>query len=155
MAAPMVWQGFSQGTRQGQPDDPGIYPDYNADLFALGPWPTTAAPWLDVMEDPNAPGLPLDLVAEPQLPRPDVGAEPIVGAYQAWEAGPVQGWSQEEQNSGKIMRFSTNPVLRVDEFGAGVMDGPSYADELAASIANNGAGQVTDSQVTTDLILYR
>src|SRR4051794_35647824 len=122
MGAPGVWRGFSEGTRQGEPDDPGFYPEYTPELFALGPWPTTAAPWYDTEEDPNAPGLPIDLVSEPSLPRPDVGASPIVGAYMSQDIGPVGPFSQEGQNSGRIMRFATNPVMRGDEFGGGVMD---------------------------------
>src|SRR4051794_16659411 len=112
MAAPGIWRGFDQGTRQGEPDDPGFYPEYSPDLFALGPWPTTAAPYFDEAENPYANGLPLDLVSEPSMSTPDVGALPITGAYMAQTLGPVGPFSREDQNSGRVMRFATNPVMR-------------------------------------------
>lgn len=157
MAAVMVWRGFSQGTRQGQPDDPGTPSEYGPDVFAPGPWPGTAAPWLDLLENPDAPGLPLELVHDPAIPRPDVGAEPIVGPYMPAERGPVIAWGEESQNVGRMMRFATNSVMRGPGHGEGSSSdqGPSYADELAAAIANNASGQWSDQQVNGNLVMFR
>lgn len=159
MAAVMVWRGFSQGTRQGAPDEERVPvpDDYGPGLFSPGPWPATAAPWLDILEDPEAPGLPLELVHDPAMPRPDVGALPIVGPYMPSERGPVHAFGEEGQNVGRVMRFATNSVMRGPGHGEGSSSdsGPSYADELAAAIAANGQGQVSDQTVAGNLVMFR
>lgn len=154
MAAPAVWRGFHGGTKQGPDDAAGIPPDYDAyDIFAEGPWPTTAAPWLDALEDPDAPGLGF-VSPDPSLPRPDLGAEPIVGPFMPWELGPVTNFGEEQQNVGRTMRFPTNPLMD-GAGGNGTNENRSYADELAAAIAYNGQGAVSDNEVYSNLIMFR
>lgn len=159
MAAVMVWRGFDRGVRQGSEEQERIsVPDtYGDNLFSPGPWPATAAPWLDILENPDAPGLPLDLVSEPNMPRPDTGALPIVGPYMPAEIGPVTAFGHEGQNLGRTMRFATNSVMRGPGQGEGSSSdqGPSYADELAAAIAANGQGQVSDQTVNGNLVMFR
>ena len=117
-------------------------------------------PWFDAFEDPNAapdlPELNLSMTAEPQGRL--VGARPIVGAYEAAvrTRGPVYQWGNEpsgglqgDQAVGRIMRFPANIPDRYDPNGV-IM--PSYQDELAAAIATNGAGIISEDQVTTEMI---
>jgi len=49
----------------------------------------------------------------------------------------------------RIMRFPANKPERYDPNGVRNLD---YSDELAAAIANNGMGIVTESEYTTELI---
>jgi hypothetical protein len=134
------------------PGDPGAPVNTRLD----GPW---GVPWWDGLEDPTAP---TGLFASPdvQYPNEAVGASPIVGAYEpaVRTSGPVVGWSHEpsgglggDQAIGRIMRFPANIPDRYDPSGVWNVD---YRDELASVIALNGQGVVTDSEVTTSLLLY-
>ena len=158
MAAPMAIRGVNSGAvrryADGAVDAPGT-PDVN--VLAQGPWPATGQPWLDVMEDPYAPGLPF-ASPDPAYPRPDVGALPIVGAYDGTykTEGPVTGFGEEQQAVGRVQRFGNNGPDRSPGRGEGsVMDGPSYADELAAALAATGQGPTSDADLYSNLLMYR
>lgn len=119
-------------------------------------------PWFDALEDPFAPN---------DLPFPDVsgtayhdsqttGAKAIPTAYEGAvrTRGPVYQWGHEaagglegDQAIGRIMRFPANIPERYDANG---VRQASYADELAAAIANNGQGIITENQVTAELLTY-
>lgn len=137
--------------------DPGRPIDTRIEGGAAG-----VLPWWDAHEDPDvATGLPdlnLSMTAEPAGRL--AGARPIVGAYEAAvrTVGPVRRFGHEpdggldgDQAMGRIMRFPANIPDRYDANGVQM---PSYSDELAAAIANNGQGIVTDNQVTTELVTY-
>lgn len=137
-----------------RPGDPGVPID--RDLFggsAIG------LPWFDAHEDPFA-ETGLYASADPAIPRQDVGGRPVTGAYDGAYStlGPVWQWGHEagggltgDQAIGRIMRFPANVPERYD--GNGVWAG-DYSDLLAAAIANNGQGDVTDAEITTSLLLY-
>lgn len=105
----------------------------------------------------------------PWTPNEDVGAVPIVGAYDgAYRTmGPVQAWGLEpsggmvddngvilmgDQAIGRIMRFPANIPERYD--ANGVYSGADYRDELVALIANGDLPIVSDAEVTTNLTLW-
>lgn len=115
-------------------------------------------PWSEGLEDPTNP-TGLATTADPALPVPDVGARQIVGAYEGAvrTRGPVTQWSHEasgglfgDQETGRTMRFAGFEVDRYD--ADGVID-RSWADELAADIANNGQGQVSEAVMMTSLLM--
>lgn len=121
-----------------------------------GPW---GLPWWDGIEDVNArTGLTASM--DPTYPKEDVGAQEIVGAYEpaVRTLGPVRAWGHEpsggltgDQAIGRIMRFPANIPDRYDPNGIWNVD---YRDELAAVLATNGQGDVTDAAVTTSLIQW-
>lgn len=138
----------------GATDGIGI-PDRPIYTRAEGPW---GLPWWDAKEAPDAP---TDLFKSPNptYPNEDVGALPIVGAYDgAYRTlGPVLAWGHEpsgglrgDQAIGRIMRFPANIPERYDANGVWNTD---YLDELAQAIANGNEPIVTDAQVTTDLLV--
>lgn len=124
-----------------------------------GPW---GLPWWDGLEDPNWQWDELGLVAspDPTYPREDIGAAPIVGAYEpaVRTRGPVYKWSHEpsggiygDQSIGRIMRFPANIPERYDQNGVWNLD---YRDELAGSIAANESPMVSEAEYTTSLLLW-
>jgi hypothetical protein len=159
MAAPRALRGILVAPRtrewaDGALDAPGTPPVPPVDP---GPWPVTGAPWVEKLEDPTAPGLPYSS-ADPTLPRPDLGAQPLPGAYDGvyGTSGPVTGFGEEQQAVGRIMRFGNNGPDRSPGPGEGaVVDGPSYADELAAALAATGQQPTSDADLYTNLLLYR
>lgn len=116
-------------------------------------------PWFEGIENPYA-ETGLMESPNPTYPQEDVGAQPIVGAYEgAYRThGPVRAWGMEpsggwygDQAFGRIMRFPANIPDRYDPFGVQM---PDYRDELAASIAANNEPIISDAEVTTSLLLY-
>lgn len=116
-------------------------------------------PWYDALEDP---GWATGLITSPNptYPEEDVGKKSIVGAYEpaVRTRGPVTQFGHEssgglwgDQAVGRIMRFPANIPDRYDPNGVSNID---YRDELAASIAANGRGLVTEAEYTTDLLLW-
>lgn len=135
-----------------QPGDPGEPVTTRLE----GPWGT---PWFDGQENPF---VLTGLMASPDMSMPDeaVGAQPIVGAYEAAfrTHGSVRAWGTEpsgglggDQAIGRIMRFPANIPDRYDADGVWNLD---YRDELAGTIAANDAPDITDAQVTTSLLLW-
>jgi hypothetical protein len=120
-----------------------------------GPW---GLPWWDGKEDPNA-VTDLFASANPSYPDEDVGALPIVGAYEpaVRTLGPVLAWGHEpsggltgDQAVGRIMRFPANIPERYDANGVWNID---YLDELAQAVANGNEPIVTEAEYTTSLLL--
>lgn len=121
-----------------------------------GPW---GLPWFDGQENPFVVSG-LTSSPNPTYPNEDVGAQPIVGAYEgAFRThGPVVAWGNEpsgglsgDQAIGRIMRFPANIPDRYDPNGVWNID---YRDELAQVLANNGQGDVTDTEVNTSLVQW-
>lgn len=122
-----------------------------------------AAPWFDGHEDPYAypAGMPFLESPEPQYVDQSAGASMPPGAYDGtyYTHGPVSyglggmdesGGLGGDQALGRRMKFDPYIPERYDANGITM---PSYADELAAAIAANGQGQVTDAEMTTSLLL--
>lgn len=119
-------------------------------------------PWFDAVEDPKAVTGVFESM-DPTYPHQDVGATAIVGAYEgAYRTrGAVYQWGHEvsgglwgDQELGRIMRFPANIPDSSDPYNEGVWAG-DYRDELAAAIASNGMGIVTDDEMIRDLLAYR
>lgn len=119
-------------------------------------------PWFDADEEPFiASGVTSSM--EPTYPDEAVGARPIVGAYEGAfrSQGPVYQWGHEvsgglwgDQAMGRIMRFPANIPDRSDPYNEGVWAG-DYRDELAAAIATNGMGLITDEEMTASMLAFR
>lgn len=117
----------------------------------------TGVPWVEGLEAPeSAPSLPW--TADPQYEDFTTGAMPAPGAYEGSfrTSGPVVGFGHEvsggpygDQALGRRQKFSPYIPERYDRNGVQM---PSYADELAAALAYNGQGQVSESEYTTDLL---
>jgi hypothetical protein len=138
----------------GATDESGT-PDRPIATRLEGPW---GLPWWDAKEDPYAP-TGLYQSPNPTYPNPDLGALPIVGAYDGTyrTLGPVQRFGHEmsggiggDQAIGRIMRFPANIPERYDANGVWNTD---YLDELAQAIAHGNQPIVSDAEVTTQLIL--
>lgn len=136
-------------------DGAGI-PDQPIVTRLEGPW---GLPWIEGVEDPTA-ATGLMASPNPTYPQEDVGALPIVGAYEpaVRTLGPIQAFGHEpsgglngDQAIGRIMRFPANIPDRYDPNGVWNVD---YRDELAASLANSSEPIVGDAEVTTQLVLY-
>lgn len=135
-------------------DNPGTPPE-PIHTRIEGPW---RIPWYDGLEDPFYPtNLPLLSSPNPTYPVEDIGAEPIVGAYDgAYRTlGPVGAWGHEpsgglggDQAIGRIMRFPANIPSRYDQNG--VFQG-DYRDELIATLDYGNPPIVSDAEVTTSL----
>lgn len=159
MAAPRALRGITvppknKAWADGAFDAPGTppVPPVNA-----GPWPVSGLPWVEGLENPYAPGLPFTS-ANPTLPNPDLGAAPIPSAYdgQYSTSGPVTAFGEEQQAVGRVMRFGNNGPDRSPGPGEGaIVDGPSYADELAAALAATGQQPTSDADLYTNLLMYR
>jgi hypothetical protein len=161
MTATGVWRYLPTGTTpneqaDGALDQTGI-PSAPIRTDLPGPG---SAPWYEGLEDPYADtGIPFLQSPDPKYPDESVGALPIVGAYDGTyrTVGSVQAWGHEpsgglagDQAYGRIMRFPVNSVSRYDSHGVKTGD---YRDELAAAIAYNGQGEVTEAEYTTQLLL--
>ena len=117
-------------------------------------------PWWDAKEDPSAPtGLYASPDPTPWVLHQDEGGRSIVGAYEGAvrTRGPVYQWGHEpsgglegDQAIGRILRFPANKPERYDANGVGNVD---YRDELAWAIQTNGAGLVTESEYTRELLV--
>lgn len=121
------------------------------------------SPWYDGHEDPYAypAEMPFLQSPDPQYADVSVGAAMPVGAYDGtyYTRGPVSfglsgmdesGGLSGDQALGRRMKFEPYIPERYDVDG---ITTPSYADELAAAIAANGQGQVSDAEMTTSLLL--
>jgi hypothetical protein len=118
-------------------------------------------PWFDAHEDPTAAtGLYASMNPTPWVLVQDAGGQPVAGAYEpaVKTRGPVYQWGHEpsgglmgDQAMARIMRFPANKPERYDPNGVQM---PSYSDELAAAIATNGMGVITESEYTTELINF-
>lgn len=138
----------------GSTDQPGDF-GVPIDTRLEGPW---GIPWWDAQEDPAA-ASGLFSSPNPSYPNEDVGASPIVGAYEpaVRTLGPVQAWGHEpsggiygDQALGRIMRFPPNIPERYDRNGVWNID---YRDELAAVIAFGDQPIISEAEVTTSLVL--
>lgn len=121
-------------------------------------------PWLEGLEDTQAP---TGLVAspDPSLPNPDVGKSSIVGAYEGavrthgpasyWPGQEVSGGPWGDQALGRRMLFKLPLVQSApDSSFEGRVTDTGYLDELAAALATNGQGEITDAEVTQHLLLW-
>jgi hypothetical protein len=161
MAASGVYRGIVTGVTPGEAADGALdqagIPDAPIRTDFQGPW---GQPWFDGLEDPYiSSGTPMLQSPEPHYPDESFGAIPIVGPYDGSyrTVGPVREWGHEpsgglygNQALGRIMRFPTNWVERYDRNGVKLGD---YRDELAAAIASNGQGVVSEAEYTTELLL--
>lgn len=158
------------------PGDSGVYrelftgvtldgPNDGGDEFGMAGIPagpiTTKLPgapaWYDGLEDPfTGPMLPLSEL-QPYADQ-TVGAQTPPGAYEGSfrTHGPVDGFGHEvsggwwgDQAIGRRQKFSPYIPERYDRNGVQM---PSYADELAAALAHNGMGVVSESEYTTSLL---
>lgn len=118
-------------------------------------------PWYDAKEDPAA-DTGMYSSMDPTYPHQDVGGESITGTYEAavQTRGPVYQWGHEvsgglwgDQELGRIMRFPANVPARYDPYNNYVWSG-DYRDELAAAIANNGMGYVTEPEYVESLLMF-
>jgi len=144
----------ANATGSDQPGDPGAPVETEID-FGGG----MVLPWFDALEDPEAEtGLYASMDPNPWVIVQDAGGHAIAGAYEGAvkTRGPVYQWGHEpsggllgDQAMARIMRFPANKPERYDPNGVRNLD---YSDELAAAIANNGMGIVTESEYTTELI---
>lgn len=125
----------------------------------------TDVPWTEAFETPDA-STGLVSSPNPSLPVPDEGKASIVGAYEGAFAtrGPtsvglgyeMSGGPYGNQALGRRMMFKLPLTMSTQSFpGEGKVTDAAWADELAAAIANNGQGQVTDAEVTTSLVLWQ
>lgn len=119
-------------------------------------------PWFDATESPSAPTGVFESM-DPTYPHEDVGARPVTGAYESAvrTLGPVCQWGHEasgglhgDQALGRIMRFPANVPDRSDPYNEGVWQG-DYSDELAAAVATNGMGLISDEEMTASLLSFR
>lgn len=158
-----VWRDLNTGINpnfgdpewaDGATDQPG---DFGEPITTRleGPW---GLPWFEGIEDPKAVSG-LFSSPNPSYPYEDLGAEPIVGAYEpaVRTLGPVQAWGHEpsggiygDQAIGRIQRFPANIPERYDRNGVWNID---YRDELAAVLAYGNQPIVSDAEVTTSLVL--
>jgi hypothetical protein len=141
---------FNPEEVDGALDDAGIPKDGPIHTRLEGPW---GLPWYEGVEDPAAvTGLFASADPLPWSPFEDVGAKPIVGAYEGAfrTRGPVQAWGHEGDAIGRIMRFPANIPERYDGNGIWNID---YRDELAAVDAANQQPYISDAFINTNLIL--
>lgn len=154
MTAVVIWRGLEIGAAADTPNvGPDSIPPQIEDTFL----PTHGFPWPDVQEDPDHyAGVPITL--DPMMDTPDLGNSEIVGAWDGTFGtnGPVVQWGYEvsggldgDQAMGRVMRFQN---MGPERYSANGVQEPSYADELAARIASNGQGQVTDNEIMTNLL---
>ena len=127
-------------------------------------FPTALTPWIDGYEDPQA-STGLMASPDPSLMVPDVGASPIVGAYEGAvrTEGPASYWPGQEVSGGPYGDQALNrrmmfrlPIVMAgpDTPIEGKVQDTHWQDELAASILNNGQGTVSDSDINQSLILW-
>lgn len=156
MTAVIIWRGLEIGADADTPNvGPDSIPRHIEDTFL----PAQGFPWGEVLENPDEAYDPqIQLTAYPQMDVPDLGVRNIVGAWDGvyGERGPVVPFGYEvsgglsgDQALGRIMRFQNLGPERYDVNG---VQEPSYADELAARLAANGQGQVSDAEFTTSLL---
>lgn len=120
-------------------------------------------PWFDGHEDPNEKPFDMPFIESPDPHYVDwsVGGMIPPGAYDGsyYTRGPVSyglsgmdesGGLGGDQALGRRMKFDPYVPERYDVNG---IETPSYADELAAAIAANGYGQVSDAEMTSSLLL--
>lgn len=154
MTAVVIWRGLEIGADADTPNvGPDSIPRHVEDTFL----PAAGFPWGDVQEDPET-LTHVGITSDPMMDTPDIGNSPIVGAYDGAYAtnGPIVHWGYEvsggldgDQALGRTMRFQNNGPERYDANG---VQEPSYADELAARLAANGQGQISEAEFTTSLL---
>lgn len=124
----------------------------------------TDIPWLEGLEDVHA-QTGLFSSPDPNIPDVAVGASPIIGAYEGavrtegpasyWPGHEVSGGPFGDQAIGRRMLFKIPLVMATPDAGfEGAVTDAHWADELAASVAHNGQGQITDAEVTQHLLLW-
>jgi hypothetical protein len=156
----------------------GVNPEYDAPLNADGatdaagtpPEPVytrieggsaAVLPWWDGLEDPAAQtGLYASPDPAPWVLHQDAGGLPVSGAYDGayrtqGPASPHWGMNESggltgDQATARIMRFPANIPDRSDPNGVVNAD---WLDLMAADIAHNGQGQVSEGEYTTELIM--
>ena len=117
-------------------------------------------PYWEGLEDPGAEtGLYASPDPAPWVIHQDAGGAPIVGAYEGafrtqGAASPHWGLNESggltgDQAMARIMRFPANIPDRSDPNGVTNAD---WLDLMAADVAHNGMGQVTENEYTTELI---
>lgn len=122
-----------------------------------GPW---GLPWMEGLEQPNAPTGLSRPSKDPQIDQPDVGGVigpgPYRGEYRT--RGPVEAWGHEpsggvwgDQAIGRTMRFPVNIPDRYDANGVWVGD---YRDSLAQTVAVNNMPSFTEANAIEDLITW-
>lgn len=157
MTAVVIWRGLlgdnPNDANASQADGP-IPPHVD---YVFVPTPT-GFPWGDVQEDPDAMYSGIDYTNDVQIDVPDVGNQQIAGAWDGAYAtkGPIVPWGYEvsggldgDQALGRTMRFQN---MGPERYAANGVQEPSWADELAARLAYNGMGQVTEAEYTTSLL---
>jgi hypothetical protein len=115
---------------------------------------TTGLPYFDALETPNA-ATGLAPSMDPGQANPDVGALPIVGAYDGAYAtvGPAgRPFGYEDQAMGRFMRFPANVPDSYSIHGAHM--GPGYLDDLAATLSHGDQPVITDQQVMANLLTF-
>lgn len=143
----------------GAPDQPNAPLPRDEPVYTRieGPW---GLPWVEGLEDPNAPSGLLKPTADPQIDVPDVGWAMPPGDYagEYRTSGPVQQFGLEpsgglsgDQAIGRTMRFPVNIPDRYDVNGVHVGD---YRDLLIGSLAVNNLPSFSDTMVIEDLVLW-
>jgi hypothetical protein len=133
-------------------------PDEPVTTRLEGPW---GLPWYDGLEDPyDSTGLTSSPNPTAWSPNEDVGAQPIVGAFEGAfrTRGPIMQWGHEvsgglfgDQAIGRIMRFPANIPERWDPYG---VENPDWKDELSAAEYFNSQPYTTDAAITTSLLQW-
>lgn len=141
---------YANGTQDG---DGGSIPETVTYTFL----PAAGFPWADVQEDPSTPTT-IPFTQDVQIDVPDVGNAEIVAAYDGAYStrGPIVPFGYEvsgglygDQALGRTMRFQN---MGPESYDVNGVQEPSWGDELAARIAANGQGQVTQAEYTTSLL---